>query len=68
MGSGYCTSDGAKDSRHSVQVVHPTGVVRLRVLGQEWLRNTNIEFTNDYCFTTTYKIEIMNISSHKAEI
>lgn len=68
MGSGNCTSDGTEDSRHSVQVVHPASVVGLGVLGQEWLRSTNIEFTSDECFTTTNKVEIMNISSHKPEI
>ena len=37
--SGYCTRDGTEDSRHSVQVVHTTGVMGLGVLRQEWLRN-----------------------------
>lgn len=37
--SGYCARDGTEDSRHSVQVVHTTGVMGLGVLRQEWLRN-----------------------------
>ena len=37
MGSGYCARDSSENSRHSVQVVHATGVVGLKVFGQEWL-------------------------------